>query len=243
MTDCITLNLFGVADPYVKDIEIGDYCLLYNYSDKNVYGVWKADSKCGVHNSKAWGGKFKFQTKVELVSKTLNSIPFEKLKSLLTDNGKITWKYYGEKAQVLIQYYASEYSSKIKFGELVHAAEEDYRKKYPATFHCTDGHDVRSQSEQTIDNWLYNHRIPHAYEPIVAIPEQLIPDFQVPAKTGESVFIEFWGMVDEPSYKERMLRKSQIYAKYNMQLIEIRPNDLKNFDFFFLKKLQSKNVL
>ena len=61
MTDCLTLKLFGVADPYVSDIEIGDYCLLYNYDDRKIYGVWKATSKCGTHKPRAWGGRFKFK--------------------------------------------------------------------------------------------------------------------------------------------------------------------------------------
>ena len=243
MTDCLRLNLFGIAKPYVSDIEIGDYCLLYNYDDRNLYGVWKATSRCGTHKPRAWGGKFKFQVWVELVSKTYTSIPFDKLKSILCVGNEITWKYYGYKAQVLLQHYASEYASKIQFGERLLTFEEDYRNKFPAKFRCEDGHKVRSQSEQTIDNWLFNHGINHAYEPVVSIPEQLIPDFMVPSKTGGSVYIEFWGMFDDPIYKNRMMKKSQIYAKYNMQLIELRPPDLQNFDFIFTKELKKKNVL
>lgn len=243
MTDCLMLNLFGVADPYVTDIKIGDYCLLYNYSDKKVYGVWKAISCCGVHNPKAWSGKYRYQVKVQQVSKALNSFPLDRLRSLLVVGGRITWKYFGEKAQILLQYYASEYSDKLIAGQKMQSFEDDYRKKYPANFHCTDGHFVRSQSEQTIDNWLYHNKIPHAYEPVVSIPEQLIPDFQIQSATGESVFIEFWGMLDDPVYKERMLKKSQIYAKYNMPLIEVRPPDLQNFDFIFTKMLKSKGII
>lgn len=243
MSECLTENLFGVKKPYVTDIDIGDYCLLYNYSDKNIYGLWKATSICGTHKPRAWGGNFPFQVRVVQVSKALNSIPLDRLKSLLFVGGNITWKYFGDKAQILMQYYASEYASKLKLGERVESFEEDYRKKYPKNFHCTDGHDVRSQSEQTIDNWLFNHQIPHAYEPVVSIPERLIPDFQVQAKTGDSVFIEFWGMLDNPAYKERMQKKYQIYAKYSMPLIELRPPDLQNFDFIFTEKLKRRNVL
>lgn len=243
MTQCIIENLFGVAKPYVKDIDIGDYCLLYNYSDKNVYGIWKAASECGIHNPKAWGGRFKFQVRVRQVSKTYTAIPIDKLKSILVVGSEITWKYFGDKAQLLIQYFASDYSNKIKTAEELTEYEEDYRKKYPRNYHCEDGHDVRSLSEQTIDNWLYKKRIPHAYEPVIGLPEKLIPDFVIPSEKGETVYIEFWGMLDDPVYKNRMYKKSQIYAKYNMQLIELRPNDLQNFDFVFTRKLQSKNVM
>jgi hypothetical protein len=65
----------------------------------------------------------------------------------------------------------------------------------------------------------------------------------VPSKTGESVYIEFWGMIDDPFYKKRMTKKYQIYAEYNMKLIELRFPDLQNFDFIFSKKLKNKNVL
>jgi hypothetical protein len=130
MTDCIMLKLFGVADPYVRDIEIGDYCLLYNYSDKNIYGIWKALSLCGTHDPKAWKGKFKFQVRVERVSKNLNTIPIDRLKSLLFVGGRITWKYFGDKAQVLLDYYASGYAAKTGFGKALASFEEDYRKKH-----------------------------------------------------------------------------------------------------------------
>jgi len=104
------------------------------------------------------------------------------------------------------------------------------------------GHRVRSLSEQAIDNWLYRHKIHHAYEPVIPIPEQLIPDFMVNKSTGECVYIEFWGMLDDPIYRERMNKKSQVYANRHFPLIEIRPSDLKNLDFMLWKKLEKKGV-
>lgn len=35
---------------------------------------------------------------------------------------------------------------------------------YEGKFTCTDGHIVKSKSEMIIDNWLFDHNIPHAYE-------------------------------------------------------------------------------
>jgi hypothetical protein len=101
---------------------------------------------------------------------------------------------------------------------------------------------VRSLSEQAIDNWLFRHGLPHAYEPVVPIPEQLIPDFLVKDSGGKSVYIEFWGRPDDESYKSRMYRKSQIYADRNFPLIELRPPDLQNLEFILPKKLRQKNV-
>ena len=128
------------------------------------------------------------------------------------------------------------------FGLQLKPLEEDYRQKFPPQYICDDGHRVRSLSEQAIDNWLYRHKIHHAYEPVIPIPEQLIPDFMVNKSTGECVYIEFWGMLDDPIYRERMNKKSQVYANRHFPLIEIRPSDLKNLDFMLWKKLEKKGV-
>ena len=42
MTECIEKKLFGVKKDYVRDISIGDYCLLYNFRYKN--GFWFMES-------------------------------------------------------------------------------------------------------------------------------------------------------------------------------------------------------
>lgn len=120
--------------------------------------------------------------------------------------------------------------------------EEDYRNKFAPQFRCDDGHLVRSLSEKEIDEWLYKRKISHAYEPLIPIPEPIIPDFKLSNSAGEDVYIEFWGMIDDPTYLNRMKRKSDIYAKYHLNLIEIRPGDLKNLDFILSQKLPKKGV-
>jgi hypothetical protein len=82
----------------------------------------------------------------------------------------------------------------------------------------------------------------NTYEPVVPIPEQLIPDFMVKDSDGKFVYIEFWGMPDDPSYKARMYRKSQIYADRNFPLIELRLDDLQNLEHIFPQKLRQRNV-
>lgn len=240
--ECQARNLFGVEKPYVSDISPGDFCYLYNYDTKELYGLWKATSSCGWHEKGAWRGKFRKQVKVQLVSKTLQAPPFNSVKWILTVENNIIWKLSGDRAQNLLQYFASEYAGKLRTGIQVKGIESDYRLKYPANFICEDGHRVRSLSEQTIDNWLFRHKTIHAYESVVPIPEQIIPDFMVHTENGEFVHIEFWGMLDDPLYKERMGKKFQVYANRNFQLIELRPEDLRNIDFEFPKKLAKKNV-
>jgi len=114
--------------------------------------------------------------------------------------------------------------------------------KYPPKFICEDGHRVRSLPEQTIDNWLSKHRIYHAYEPVVPIPEKIIPDFMVTADNGSNVYIEYWGYEDDPVYKERLHRKCRIYADRHLPLIELRYEDLKQIDIILPQKLTQKGI-
>lgn len=242
MGECLSRNLFGGGNPNMSDISVGDFCYLYNYDDKFLYGVWKAITECAWHNKEAWEGKFKFQVRVQRISKSLQRVPLNRVQNLIQVRGKYSWKLYGDKAQNLIQYFAHQYDTEVKRGRKLNEIEQDYRDRYPAQFVCEDGHRVRSLSEQTIDNWLFRHGIPHAYEPVVPIPEQLIPDFMAKDLNGKFVYIEFWGMPDDPIYKNHMYKKSRIYADRNFPLIELTLPDLKNFDYIFPQKLRQKNV-
>jgi len=242
MKECFSRSLFGVSKSYVKDIKIGDYCYLYNYEVKLLYGVWKATSRCGWHEQEAWGGKYKYQARVERVSKSLHEVPLSSVANIIQVGGNFTWVLYGDKAENLIQYFAHQYDTKVQQGKNLNEIEEDYRKRYPKNYICEDGHQVRSLSEQTIDNWLYRHGVTHSYEPVISIPEELIPDFSVTDSDGKTVYIEFWGMPNDPSYKARMLKKTQIYLNRNFPLIELQLSDLQNLDYIFPKKLMRKNV-
>lgn len=244
MPECLSKRLFGVNKSYVSDISQGDFCYLYNFSEpKILYGLWKATTGCAWHDKQAWGGKYRRQVRVELVSKTLQGFPFYTVKKLIEISpNNITWKLYGEKAQNLLQYFASKYSSEVLFGLQLKPLEEDYRRKYPKQFMCEDGHEVRSLSEKTIDDWLYRHKIYHAYEPVIQIPELIIPDFMVNTLTGEGVYIEFWGRLDDPIYRERMNKKYQIYARHHFPFIEILPEDLQSLDWNFKQKLERKGI-
>lgn len=242
MGECISRNLFGVSRPYVSDISIGDFCYLYNYDTQELYGLWKATSECGWHEHDAWGGRFNRQVRVKLVSITPQAIPINSVRYLIGIEGSSTWKLYGDRAQQLLQYFASEYAGMVDTGRELTRLEQDYRLKYPVNYICEDGHRVRSLSEKTIDDWLFRNKIIHRYEPVVPIPEGIIPDFEVSTKDGGSVYIEFWGMVDDPIYRERMNKKIEIYFQRLLPLIELRQEDLRNLDFVLRRKLVNKNV-
>ena len=43
--------------------------------------------------------------------------------------------------------------------------------------------------------------------------------------------IEFFGMMNKKEYKTKALKKISLCKKYNLKLIELYPEDLKNLDY------------
>ena len=111
---------------------------------------------------------------------------------------------------------------------------ENFREKYPAQFRSKDGHWVRSRAEVIIDNALYDYNLAHAYERKLPIAEDLYSDFYIPSA---KVYIEYWGMENDPKYLERKEVKLELYKKYDFNLIELTDNDISNLDDTLPKKL------
>jgi hypothetical protein len=111
---------------------------------------------------------------------------------------------------------------------------DNFREKFPATFRTKDGHMVRSRAEVIIDNALYDYKLAHAYERKLPIEEDLYSDFFIPS---ENVYIEYWGMENDPKYLDRKKVKLDIYKKYDFKLIELTDEDISNLDDHLPKKL------
>ncbi|HWR33202.1 MAG TPA: hypothetical protein VN451_06745 [Chitinophagaceae bacterium] len=111
---------------------------------------------------------------------------------------------------------------------------DNFREKFPATLRTKDGHMVRSRAEVIIDNALYDYKLAHAYERKLPIEEDLFSDFFIPT---ENVYIEYWGMENDPKYLERKKVKLEIYKKYDFKLIELTDEDISNLDDHLPKKL------
>ncbi len=111
---------------------------------------------------------------------------------------------------------------------------ESFREKFDAKHRTKDGHYVRSRAEVIIDNTLYDYGLVHAYEKKVPIEEELYTDFYLP---NGKVYIEYWGMGDEPKYLERKKYKQWLYKKYELKLIELNDDDILNLDDHLPKKL------
>ena len=110
----------------------------------------------------------------------------------------------------------------------------NFRDNYPANFRTQDGHRVRSRAELVIDNILYQYGLAHAYERKLPIDEDVLSDFYIPKG---NVYIEFWGMENDPKYVERKKKKIEIYKKYDIPLIELTDDDIQNLDDHLPKKL------
>ncbi|USG64802.1 glycerol kinase [Brevibacillus ruminantium] len=118
--------------------------------------------------------------------------------------------------------------------EKVSGTEFSFREKFEAKHRSADGHFVRSKAEMLIDNWLYMSEIVHAYERKLPIEEDVYCDFYLPVG---KVYIEYWGIENDPKYLERKKSKLEIYRKYSFNLIELTESDIQNLDDIFPKKL------
>lgn len=106
-------------------------------------------------------------------------------------------------------------------------AAADFRERFPAKFRATDGHLVRSRAEMLIDNWLYMQGLVHAVERKLPIEEDVYCDFYLP--TGK-VYIEYWGLENDPKYAARKTEKQAIYKRYGLNLVELVDDDIMSLD-------------
>lgn len=119
--------------------------------------------------------------------------------------------------------------------KISNSKDYNFREKFPATHRATDGHMVRSRAEMLIDNWLYMAGIVHAYERMLPVEEDAYCDFYIPTEGG--VYIEFWGLENDPKYAKRKEIKKAIYKKHNFQLIELTDSDMVKLDDVLPKML------
>ena len=111
---------------------------------------------------------------------------------------------------------------------------------YEGKFTCTDGHIVKSKSEMIIDNWLFEHGIPHAYEKKLPIDadesHDLHPDFYLP---GQDVYIEYWGYNESNiKYTESKNYKIKTYKKLKVTVICLEEKDIMDINASLSRKLK-----
>lgn len=116
---------------------------------------------------------------------------------------------------------------------------------YEGKFTCTDGHIVKSKSEMIIDNWLFEHNIPHAYEKALPIDNDekhdLHPDFCLPGYEDdkEDIFIEYWGYNEKNiEYTKSKNYKMKIYKEQKVTVICLEEKDIMDINTSLKRKLK-----
>jgi hypothetical protein len=162
-----------------------------------------------------------------------NGVPFVKWPETILENKALTTSIHEAKGDI-----TTIPLEQVKSNEVDNV---DIRNNYQKPdLRTQDGHYVRSKAELIIDNWLYVSKIVHAYEKKVPnIPENILCDFYIP--TGK-VFIEYWGLNDE-KYLANQKRKTDIYKKNNINLIDLTDRDVSNLDDTLAAKLRQFHVL
>ena len=118
-------------------------------------------------------------------------------------------------------------------------------ESYEGVYKCKDGHIVKSKSEREIDNYLFDHGVPHAYEKAVSVDadknHDLHPDFYLPnyLNKGKDVYIEHWGFnSNNREYTKSKKYKTSIYKKIGLTIISTCEKDMSDLEASLDRKLK-----
>jgi hypothetical protein len=107
--------------------------------------------------------------------------------------------------------------------------------RYGTMVIARDGHECLSLAEKTIDDLLFDQRIPHEKEPRYPGADYRA-DWKLIAG-GTEVFIELFGLDGEPNYTKRK-REKLVYAEQaGMRIIALERKDLVNLKHAFYEKI------
>lgn len=117
-------------------------------------------------------------------------------------------------------------------------------ESYEGMYKCKDGHIVKSKSEKDIDNYLFDHGIPHAYEKTISIDankeHDLHPDFFLPnfKNSGKDVYIEHWGFnSNNREYTKSKKYKIKKYEELGLTIISTNEKDITDTEAALERKL------
>jgi hypothetical protein len=238
--ECFDRHLFGELEKLsrrILEIKTGDTLFLYNVDTSLLYGVFTAssDGKKDIQ-SDAWKGKFPWQVAVSMTKdyEPLHKSEIDHLIQMTSTFSKFhpLMRVDASTTRKLITLFKSKDRKKI--------VQPTSSIKPKGEFRCTDGHWVRSKWEQDLDEWLFDKRICHGYEHHLNLNEEMWCDFFIPKShtlNTEDVYIELWGQKTK-SYLARQAKKRELYAKYELTLIDVYPEDLPHLDERLLPKLQ-----
>ena len=112
------------------------------------------------------------------------------------------------------------------------------------------GERVRSKSEKILADFFYRNRIPYKYECPLYLKNfgMVYPDFTfLSAKTGQEIYWEHDGRMDDPVYTQRAVRKIQAYEQNGIypgeQLILTFETEKSVLDLRMVKRLAEKYLI
>lgn len=104
-----------------------------------------------------------------------------------------------------------------------------------------DGHLCASLAEKTIDDWLFDHAIPHEREPKYPYDVELNPSGLLRADWKiQDIYVEYYGL-DSPDYLLKAQEKAKLAERHNLRLIEIHPEDLEALEEQFDDVVHARN--
>jgi len=98
----------------------------------------------------------------------------------------------------------------------------------------------KSKGERKIAAFLDSLKIEYTYQPAVLVQDQeyqriWYPDFGLPKY---SIFIEYFGMENDPVYDERTKHKLEAYRNSEIDVISVYPSHLEgNYERYILKEI------
>jgi len=86
------------------------------------------------------------------------------------------------------------------------------------THKTSTGEYVRSKSEAIIHSYLTSYKIPFRYECVLRLGKHTYyPDFTIRhPKTGEYIYFEHFGKMDDPQYARKAFKKLEVYQEHGI---------------------------
>ncbi len=131
---------------------------------------------------------------------------------------------------------ASDWLGVLQAAELV---DVEWRPSRGTWCRATDGHRCRSLLEKSIDDWLTANGISHECEPSWPAHATLNPSGRHRAdwRLASGAFVECAGMLEQASYREKILRKQQLARELGIPLYVVAPSDLLDLRKVFAAEL------
>jgi len=105
-----------------------------------------------------------------------------------------------------------------------------------------------SKAEKSVAEYFDKKNVKYIFHPKIKIPKVYLKYFNIPFKNDilhpdfflpeYNVYVEYWGLIDDPRYKERSYDyKKRKYKENLIECIDLYPKNLENLDHNFTQKL------